>query len=81
MNSYVQKLGFWVIWGERFIYFYVYEYSVAVFRHTRKKALDLNPDGCEPPCGFWELHSGPLEEQLVLLASEPSLQLQWVCTG
>ncbi len=32
-------------------------------------------DGCEPPCGCWELNSGPLEEQSVLLTSEPSLQL------
>jgi hypothetical protein len=31
-------------------------------------------DGCEPPCGFWELNSGPLEEQSVLLTAEPSLQ-------
>jgi hypothetical protein len=23
-------------------------------------------DGCEPPCGCWELNSGPLEEQSVL---------------
>jgi hypothetical protein len=20
-------------------------------------------DGCEPPCGYWELNSGPLEEE------------------
>jgi hypothetical protein len=26
---------------------------------------DLITDGCEPPCGCWELNSGPLEEQLV----------------
>ena len=32
-------------------------------------------DGCEPPRGCWELNSGPLEEQLVLLTAEPSLQL------
>jgi len=31
-------------------------------------------DGCEPPCGCWELNSGPLEEQPVLLTTEPSLQ-------
>ena len=31
-------------------------------------------DGCEPPCGCWELNSGPLEEQSVLLTTEPSLQ-------
>ena len=30
-------------------------------------------DGCEPPCGCWELNSGPLEEQPVLLTTEPSL--------
>jgi len=28
----------------------------------------------EPPCGCWELNSGPLEEQSVLLTTEPSLQ-------
>jgi hypothetical protein len=31
-------------------------------------------DGCEPPCGCWELNSGPLEELSVLLTAEPSLQ-------
>jgi hypothetical protein len=31
-------------------------------------------DGCEPPCGGWELNSGPLKEQSVLLTTEPSLQ-------
>jgi hypothetical protein len=40
----------------------------------QKRASDLITDGCEPPCGFWELNSGPLEEQSVLLTSEPSLQ-------
>jgi hypothetical protein len=29
-------------------------------------------DGCEPPFGYGELNSGPLEEQSVLLNSEPS---------
>jgi hypothetical protein len=32
--------------------------------------------GCEPPCGCWELNSGPLEEPLVLLTAEPSHQPQ-----
>jgi hypothetical protein len=27
-------------------------------------------------CGYWEMNSGPLEEQSVLLTSEPSLQPQ-----
>ena len=30
--------------------------------------------GCESPCGCWNLNSGPLEEQSVLLTHEPSLQ-------
>jgi hypothetical protein len=40
----------------------------------QKRASDPIADGCEPPCGCWELNSGPLEEQPVLLTSEPSLQ-------
>ena len=35
---------------------------------------DLIADGCEPLRGCWELNSGPLEEQPVLLTTEPSLQ-------
>jgi len=34
-------------------------------------------DGCEPPCGCWELNPGPLEEQPVLLTDKPSLQPPW----
>jgi hypothetical protein len=30
--------------------------------------------GYGPPCGCWELNSGLLEEQPVLLITEPSLQ-------
>ena len=40
----------------------------------QKKAPDFITDGSEPPCGYWKLNSGPLEEQAVLLTSEPSLQ-------
>ena len=40
----------------------------------QKRAPDLFTDGCEPPCGCWELNSGPLEEQAMLLTTEPSLQ-------
>ena len=39
-----------------------------------KRASDLMTDDCEPLCGCWELNSGPLEEQSVLLTTEPSLQ-------
>ena len=34
----------------------------------------LITDGCEPPYGYWDLNSGSLEEQSVLLPAEPSLQ-------
>jgi hypothetical protein len=40
----------------------------------QKRALNLIMDGCEPPCGCWDLNTGSLEEQSVLLTIEPSLQ-------
>ena len=40
----------------------------------QKRASDLIMSGCEPPCGCWDLNSGPLEEQSVLLTAEPSHQ-------
>jgi hypothetical protein len=40
----------------------------------QKRASDPIIDGYEPPCGCWELNSGPLEEQSLLLTVEPSLQ-------
>lgn len=40
-----------------------------------KEASDsLKLDGYKLPCGCWELHSGPLEEQPGQLTTEPSLQ-------
>ena len=33
----------------------------------RKRASNLIIDGCEPPCGFWELNSEHLKEQSMLL--------------
>jgi hypothetical protein len=34
--------------------------------HTHQnRASDPITDGCEPPCGCWELNSGPLEAQAV----------------
>jgi hypothetical protein len=43
--------------------FIICKYTVAVFRHQKRES-DLVTDGCEPPCGCWDLNSGPLEEQL-----------------
>jgi hypothetical protein len=54
--------------------FHIYKYTVAVFRWTRRGHWIPITDGCEPPCGCWELNSGPLEEQSVLLTTEPSFQ-------
>jgi hypothetical protein len=51
----------------------MYIHTVAVQRH-QERASDPITDGCEPPCGCWELNSGPLEEQSVILTAEPSLQ-------
>jgi hypothetical protein len=52
------------------------EYTAAVLHTHQKRASDSITDGCEPPCSCWELNSGPLEEQSVLLTTEPSLQPQ-----
>lgn len=30
-------------------------------------------NGTTPPCGYWELNLGPVEEQLMLLTTVPSL--------
>jgi hypothetical protein len=40
----------------------------------QKRASDLITDVFEIPCDCWELNSGPLEEQPMLLTTEPSLQ-------
>ena len=42
----------------------------------QKRASDLITDGCEPPCGCWDLNSETSEEQSVLLTTEPPLQPQ-----
>jgi hypothetical protein len=39
----------------------------------QKKSSEHITDGCKPPCDCWELNSGPLVEQAVLLSTEPSL--------
>jgi hypothetical protein len=40
----------------------------------QKRTSDLIMDGCEPPCGCWDLNSGPSKEQSVLLTAEPSIK-------
>jgi hypothetical protein len=54
---------------------FIYKSTLKLSSDTNQKmASDPIIDGREPPCGCWELNSGPLEEQSVLLTSEPSLQ-------
>jgi hypothetical protein len=43
------------------------KYIVAVFSHTRRGHRIPITDGCEPPCGCWDLNSGPSEEQVSAL--------------
>ena len=56
----------------------MYMSALCSLQTHQKRTLDPITDGWEPPCSFWELNSGPLEEPLVLLTTEPSLQLR--CT-
>jgi hypothetical protein len=52
-------------------YYFMY---MSTLQTHQKRASDPITDGFEPPCGFWELNSELLEEQLVLVTTEPSLQ-------
>ena len=55
------------------LFTFLYECS-ACAPACRKRASDLVVDGHEPACRCWELNSGPLKGQSVLLTTEPSLQ-------
>jgi hypothetical protein len=57
-----------------FYLFHVYEYNVCLQTY-QKRALDPIADGYESSYDCWELNSGPLEEQWVLLNNEPILCL------
>jgi hypothetical protein len=60
-----------------FIYLFIYLLYVSTrscLQTLQKKESDLITDSCEPPCGCWDLNSGPLEEQSALLNTEPSHQ-------
>jgi len=56
-RSYVDDINFF---KDLFIY-YILVHCSCLQTH-QKRASDLFTDGCEPPCGCWELNSGPLEE-------------------
>jgi hypothetical protein len=66
-------LYFLVVAVSRFIYLCTMSALSAYTPACQKRASDLIMDGCELQCGCWELNSGHLKEQLVLLTTEPSL--------
>jgi hypothetical protein len=61
------------------IYIYIYVYIHIHIKYMLLLSSDTPEEGigshyrwlcCEPPCGCWELNSGHLEDQPVLLAAE-----------
>jgi hypothetical protein len=57
----------------RFIDLLYTQCTTCMYSCRQKRAPDYITDGREPPCGCWELNSGPLEELTVFLASGPCL--------
>jgi hypothetical protein len=57
------------------IYLCMWVHSLSLSSNTAEESIgDSITDGCELPFGCWELNSGPLKEQPVLLTTESSLQ-------
>jgi hypothetical protein len=46
-----------------FFLIYLLYVSCSCLQTLQKRESDLITDGCEPPCGCWDLNSGPSEEQ------------------
>jgi hypothetical protein len=77
----IKRSRYWSWWHIPFffktLFIIICKYTVAVFRHTRRgRQISLQMVD-EPPCGCWDLNSGPLEGQPVLSTAEPSLQPWW----
>jgi hypothetical protein len=77
--SAIEELGSYNLLKDRFICLSVYlfnvcECTVTSLQTHQNRASDRIANGFEPPCGCWELNLGPLEEQSVILTTEPSLQ-------
>jgi hypothetical protein len=45
---------------------FIIQQPACIYPAGQKRASDPITDGCELPCGCWELNSGPLEEHTVL---------------
>ena len=59
----------------RFIYL-MYMSALPLSSDTPEAGIRPITNGCEAPCGCWEMNAEPLEEQTVLLTAEPSLNIQ-----
>jgi hypothetical protein len=46
--------------------------TLSLSSDTPEQGIGSHYRWCEPPCGCWEMNSGPLEEQTVLLTAEPA---------
>ena len=57
-----------------FLFLTLIYYTYSFWPTGQKRVPDPITDNCEPSCRCWELNSGPLQEQAMLLTSEPSLQ-------
>jgi hypothetical protein len=58
--------------------FIICKYTVAVLRYSRRGHQISLRIVCEPPCGCWNLNSGPSGEQSALLTTEPSRQPEFL---
>jgi hypothetical protein len=52
---------YFVCFSKDLFIYRVYSVLPACMPVGQKRASDLITDGCELPCGSWELNSGPLE--------------------
>jgi hypothetical protein len=52
----------------------MYVITPSLYSDTPEEGIRSHCCGCELPSGCWDLNSGPMEEQSVLLTTEPSLQ-------
>ena len=57
-----------------FLKSFIYFMYMSTLYTRQKRESDPITDECESPCGCWQFYSGSLEEQLVVLTAEPSLQ-------
>jgi hypothetical protein len=56
------------------LFYYYTSVHCSCLQTHQKTVSDLITGGCEPPCGCWDLNSGPSEDKSVFLPAEPSLQ-------